>query len=328
MTAAKALYFPYIEVPQSPWFTQLLLYWDKVGAIVPYEYIQDPERLGPYMVGLVRENLVEQVIPGMYLWRSRNFEEAFLDYVDGLKFRAMYQPTWPKVHMEKLQGLGEKLCSRHWAVTVGRPDDYSRWYQLEPRVADLFMAYLASVLGQLTEEKFYPITEDSQRLTPFVAEPQGTVRTRKIVLNAILPTPTQELEAAQLADFKAAHNNELRLFRWHIEDKLSELSVIEHEQQQLRRAHELSQTLRKEVDELAHRMREEKGWPKIGFADFCAVAGVGVGVCQALLEHAPLGFASAALGLAPIVYNAFRGTNLHLEDKPLAYAASAQLAFA
>jgi len=32
---ANALYFPYIKVPKSAWFTRILLYWDKVGAIIP-----------------------------------------------------------------------------------------------------------------------------------------------------------------------------------------------------------------------------------------------------------------------------------------------------
>lgn len=38
MTTA-ALYYPYIKVPESDWFTRVLLYWDVVGAIVPYEYV-------------------------------------------------------------------------------------------------------------------------------------------------------------------------------------------------------------------------------------------------------------------------------------------------
>ena len=36
---ADALYFPYIKVPKSAWFTRILLYWDKVGAIIPSDYV-------------------------------------------------------------------------------------------------------------------------------------------------------------------------------------------------------------------------------------------------------------------------------------------------
>jgi hypothetical protein len=100
---SRALYYPYIQVPKSPWFTRVLLYWDKVGAIVPYEYIEDPDRLGGYMVGLVREHLVQQIIPGQYLSRVKNFKLAFLQYIDTQDFKTRYRSSWPKVHMEKLQ---------------------------------------------------------------------------------------------------------------------------------------------------------------------------------------------------------------------------------
>jgi hypothetical protein len=52
--ADKVLYFPYIRVPDSEWFTQVLLYWDEVGSIVPYEYVYSPEKLGPHMRELVQ----------------------------------------------------------------------------------------------------------------------------------------------------------------------------------------------------------------------------------------------------------------------------------
>ena len=124
--SSNALYYPYIRVPESPWFTRVLLYWDRVGAIVPSEYLNDPDRLGPYMVGLVKEELVDQVIPGAHLWRVENFTKAFLDYVDG-KYGTYGEPCasdWAtvhyeklggsSVHMEKLQGLGKELCEREF----------------------------------------------------------------------------------------------------------------------------------------------------------------------------------------------------------------------
>ncbi len=82
-----------------------------------------------------------------------------------------------------------------------------------------------------------------------------------------------------------------------------------------------------QVSDLASRMEEQENWPRVGFANFCAVTGVGVGVWEAVLAGNRFGLIGAALSLAPVVYNAFRGSDVHLEDRPLAYAASAQLAF-
>jgi hypothetical protein len=60
-------YYPYIKVPRGAGFTRVLLYWDEVGAVVPYEYIQDPSRLGDHMVGLLREQPMAQIAPGAHL---------------------------------------------------------------------------------------------------------------------------------------------------------------------------------------------------------------------------------------------------------------------
>lgn len=78
----KVLYFPYIRVPENVWFTQVLLYWDKVGSIVPSEYIRRPEKLGSYMGELVQADLVKPVVPPDYTYKIPRFREAFLELVD------------------------------------------------------------------------------------------------------------------------------------------------------------------------------------------------------------------------------------------------------
>ena len=43
--------FPHIRVPQSPWFTQVLLYRDKAASIVPEGLEDEQDGLDPYMRG-------------------------------------------------------------------------------------------------------------------------------------------------------------------------------------------------------------------------------------------------------------------------------------
>src|SRR5437773_4200037 len=201
-------------------------------------------------------------------------------------------------------------------------------YRVEPRTAAMFMAYLASVLGQIANEKFYPITEP-ENLSPFINETaRSPLRTRKIILDAILPAPSRAIEPARLADFKAAHTQELKRFRLEVEDKISELSTILRKRDRDRRSRDIAENLRPQIDELTRRMREAKKWPKIGFADFCAVVGSVLSTWKAVLDHDLLfGLTGVTVSLAPVVYNAFRGSHLKLADRPLAYAASAKLAF-
>ena len=211
-----AIYYPYIRVPDSPWFTRTLLYWDDVGAIVPYEYIEHPELLGSHMVALVRENLVTQVVPGMHLWKVPRFDAAFLDHLDTKDARPLAPShQWPRVHMEKLQGLAEGLCERGLA----RKDDsaeYSPWYVIEPDTADDFMAYLAAVLGQIPgEREFVPVTDHIDHVSRFRLPAPSLGRRapiRELVLPGLLPSPSATVEAARLAEFKAKHAGELRSF--------------------------------------------------------------------------------------------------------------------
>src|SRR5439155_7516934 len=100
--------FPYIRVPRSVWLTQVLLYWDQVGSIVPYEYINKPEELGPYMQQLLMEELVVQIQPGAYLHSLPRFAAAFAEYLDHLgseltaRQRAFRAGQVTQVHREKL----------------------------------------------------------------------------------------------------------------------------------------------------------------------------------------------------------------------------------
>jgi len=51
------LYYPYINLSQSDWTIRTLLYYEKLGTIVPQEYFYNPERnYEPHMLELVRMN--------------------------------------------------------------------------------------------------------------------------------------------------------------------------------------------------------------------------------------------------------------------------------
>lgn len=324
---ACAIYYPYIQVPQNAWFTRILLYWDEVGAIVPYEYIEDPQRLGTYMVGLVKEQLVKQIHPGMYLWKAGNFERSFLDYIDRIDISSRKGPmaSWTPVHMEKLQGIGDELCRRGLAK---KSQEYA-WYDLELITANEFMSYLAAVLGQLTDhDKLYPITDNRMGLNPFLAantQDDGSHLTRKIILEKILPAPTAAVEPARLADFKGKYGRLLGKFRQEIEDKVSELSAVENSVLRLNRTEHIIGNMEESIKEIAARIEEERGWPKVTFGDFCTILGSGVSGYKAVIDKDfTFGVTAALLSLAPAVYNAFKGSEDQFEERPLAYAAYVQ----
>jgi hypothetical protein len=65
-----ALYFPYIRVPRTPWFTQVLLYWDQAASIVPGELRYGADRLDPSMRELNAAGLLEFIDPNNALYNA------------------------------------------------------------------------------------------------------------------------------------------------------------------------------------------------------------------------------------------------------------------
>ena len=72
----KVLYFPYIDVPRSAWLIRMLLYWDTVGVIMPYQFVEEPEELTEFTRDLLKAGLLAQVIPGWYIGDIPKFSKA------------------------------------------------------------------------------------------------------------------------------------------------------------------------------------------------------------------------------------------------------------
>jgi len=157
----RVLYFPYIRIPESRWLTQMLLYWDQVSSIVPYQFVQEPESLGQYMRCLVEEELVFQVIPSNYISEIPRFLEVFQRYLDNLgpevssRTRRFVQGDLFRIHIEKMGPIADALC-RH---RLARQTEYP-WYDVERDTADDFMSYLATALGQLDSINSSPVTDN------------------------------------------------------------------------------------------------------------------------------------------------------------------------
>ncbi len=196
----KVLYFPYIAVPEDVWFTQVLLYWDEIGTIVPRSVLDQPDLLGSYTAGLIRERLLSPIDPGRYLDQLphselvqeflrvveedpvlRNLKDQLPDLrTDGREFerlpgtdvvprRALGRspPGTSFVHVDKAgHPLMDELVEKKLAQHVAGPE-FDRWFLVEERTASLFMAYLASLLGAMEEVGMDPMTDEIRALNAF-----------------------------------------------------------------------------------------------------------------------------------------------------------------
>jgi len=315
MVTSKVLYYPYIALPPSQWLIQMLLYWDKVGTITPYDFVQEPDRHEPFTRSLIREGLVQQVIPSWYLGGVPDFVSAFVGYLESLapqrldqRRRAFESTTGFKIHVEKLDTLEYEFRKSGLARPADRP-----WLEVEQETAKEFMIYLAAVLGRLPDLGYAPVTDDDKYLERFVeGRPQesavGRVDLLRIqVLNDLLPGPRRPVTVEEIARFKDRHGDQLRRFRRHIEEELTMAADLSDEGLRQRRIELLVDGAHEEIREIQTRMGEA-GWGEVVLGKLYAVLAAIPGV-------------SPVFGLASTLYNAFTGADRLDTRSPYLYAA-------
>jgi len=328
--ADKVLYFPYIRLPESKWFTRVLLYWDEVGSIVPSEYFDNPEGLGKHMGALVQEGQVKLVTPGDYVGQVPRFEGAFLEMIDKnpvIKARrgiALEKHETFQIHIEKFSSLVYDLGDMGLAREVNSP-----WYEMESLTADLYMTYLASVLGKAENLKMEPITDRTQSLSVYsasfenISKPIDIFRDLRMrVVQNILPAPTRGIPVLDLVKFKTRHRDLLRQFRRHVESSLIKIAATSDKDLRTEEARLFEEELKEQIDQILTLMRK-RHWPQITLGAMAAAMPLVGGIVT--IEPS-----SALLGLPPLayaIYSAFSGAKEKQKailNSPFAYAALAQ----
>jgi hypothetical protein len=278
----NVIYFPYINVPQSEWFMNILLYWDKIYSIAPYEYTTYPIKFEPYTRSLIQENLIQTIHPSEYISQIPNFVENFLTIIKREKnrdlisnnrkyrFLPVHKDKWDKVkfswnnnieviHFEKLQNIGDELVKLGLAV-----EGQGRWYNVEYNTANIFMLYLSYELGKLEEIKSNPITDCSidfpytqlQIQDPSSLEVNLT-NLRPIILRNILPSPRSHINIRDILSFKSRNQDELIHFRSELERQMITLAAIDDPIKRDQAIEYFIREVNADVTELTDRMKRK-----------------------------------------------------------------------
>ncbi|MBI1939858.1 MAG: hypothetical protein HYS25_17255 [Ignavibacteriales bacterium] len=314
----KILYFPYINVPDTAWFSRMLLYWDEVGSIIPYDFIDDPDKLSGHTRELIKEGLIQQVIPGQFLWKIPNFRESFTNYLTQLhssilekRKRSFIDRSMFKIHIEKMDGIEIDLVQLKLAERI----DYS-WYYVEKDTAIEFMSYLAATLGKLSELDFAPTTDDVSYLNKFISSSVSIPTERKLeelrleVLNEILPAPNHSLTAFEIKHFKDTYYGDLKMFRNSIERELITIADISDPELKKRRINLFKEESADQIELIIEAMRKS-GFRHIGLSKVGSIVSAIPGV-------------SSLFGLANAVIDAFRKEDFARINPNFLYAAFAQ----
>lgn len=317
----NALYFPYINIPESPWLIRTLLYWDKMCSIVPYDYIANPGLLTPEMRNLVSAELVEQIMPGQYVFEIPNFEEPFLRYVEQwmTKRDGNFGAKFSSVHVEKLGNLEYGLRNLNIIDNIEYP-----WFKLPTPIANAFMAYLASVLGKLPDINATPLTDTEERGR--ILRTGRRTKFRRILLSKILPVPedTSAINIDSIIEFNQNYGNRASKFRERIEYECIGLANIENQEDQYEQATYVAKKMEAEVSEIEEAMKSR--WSKVSFATMVPLLGAGAASAAVDFYTQPTAATGAVLSLGAAVYQAFGAEADFSEmlERPLAYVALAK----
>ena len=200
-----ALYFPYIRVPESSWFTQVLLYWDSAATIVPRSLWREFHE-HEYMKELLRADLLRFVQPFEAHGTPRaGFEEEFLNMFSG------HEPRIPDQKNMERSWFGED-CTKIFVELrrkgLAEPETETElefgFWRVEETTAAVYMAYLAGVISG-RNEGFFPVT-DSRRslaaLAPAGPELEDKLRELRFAVVRALPAPSQPVPVNDLRAFR------------------------------------------------------------------------------------------------------------------------------
>ena len=322
------LYYPYINLPRTNWTIRSLLYYDKVGSIVPQDYFQNPEKYDPSMRELVQSELVNPIDPMSVFDYPWEVFKTFLDYVEDnrdilCKRRFYISQSDPRkgvshIHVDKFscsqnqipkgQYIGSHIHIGKFESVIfdqlsqmglaARKDD--QWYAVEKKTAQELMIFLANVIGK--KIGYQPTTDELSlglkiRLNSGETEYKAKYGKRERILQELIPFPEQ-IDVGKLIKFKEKHEKALEAFRNRVELIVLDPNIDENSELFSEKVKELN--LRKE--ELLAKMNENR-FGRVFYGSICGIIGAGIAFPVCGNMGAVIG---ALPGFAHSIYSALR----------------------
>ncbi len=297
------------------------------------DHLHEPEQMDDLTRALLSEGLVEAIVPGMYIHQAERFNECFIEFVESkvlpIQGRATPSATplrATRIHAEKMGQIPEFLVN----LGLARRLDWA-WYEIDPLVANQFMAYLATVLSALPDVNATPITDRAQFAAILGSRQTAvkrndalhTFKARDVVLNSLLPIPAGPVDISKLIRFKERHGHLLPSLRVKIEAHCAYISLLRQPEERVLATDAFIRECTHHVAEIEAAMRPS--FASVTFGSLVPLFGAGLAL-HTTDQGNVLGYAGAAVSLVGAAYQAIssiREPRLAQEAKPLAYIAHA-----
>lgn len=306
------LYFPYINIPKNDWTIRALMYYDKIGTIIPHDYFTKPNILDPFMLELSQAGYIQFIDPMSYISDPNAIVSPFIEFIthDERSLENKRRNFKSSVHksfdisklkfsrpIKNTEIFSQKFDSDMFAELqklklAKRINDYS--FSVEENTAMALMTYLASILGKCCN--MVPATDSLTNLeTPISKLPfRHKQLLRDKILERILPYP-EKIDVQKFLKFKEDNSEDIELFRIKIENLIVEVTSIDD-------AEYLENKLREieiHSDNLAERMKSNK-FGRIVWGSFCGLAAGAIGLASSGTSGLLLGVP----GFANSIYSA------------------------
>ena len=269
-----ALYYPYIEVPKSAWFTQILLYWNAAVTIVPPDETGEV-KLSRNMRDLRDSGLLDFVSP--LPWKqNRELKRVFLSFLEEdrrvppTESRRYTRLHRDKVNYEVVTALQDRGLAKY--------SEISGWWEVDDYTANTYMAMLAGAIAEcrrLDGMPTSPVTDSLEQLA-YMGSGLMSARDRAYQLRCTLigelPVPSKRVPPTELAKFKSKNSEQLQYLRDHLDVRINQVAAIPDAELREESAEILDRDLRREIDGLKRTM-ERARWPKIVFLGVAGVVG-------------------------------------------------------
>lgn len=250
------LYYPCINLPNTDWTIRALLYYDRIGSIVPTRYWEEPECFEPFMREVVRNELIEPMDPMAYLEHPMEISEKICEYLKRneniIKRRKLsLRKEESRLHIDKFNPeVLEELTRMGLAERRAEV-----WYNVERKTANELMMLLASVVASKVD--YLPATDEMDYGFSALYIQKGGLELRMrqcrrdLILKNLIPYPKQ-VDLTRLRRFKERYFDLLNVFSNKVEQLVFNPN-IEHDS----RLFELKlEDMKNAKDELYARMNE------------------------------------------------------------------------
>lgn len=226
------LYYPKINISDSPWLRSVILYWDEVCSIVPYE---EYPNLSPELLYLSERNQYRAIYPEDYFSnagsaeiaqnftrRLHRFESSYSmpprqNRIDVIHAKKIYTPSLATaIHYKKIP---PHIIDRLLDADLIRVIDEDGWIQMDQSIIQLYMRTLAEYIAK--HQRGMIIGSDKSYKLNDIFRQTGARKDRQMItllLNNCLPIPSMDVGFEYILDFKEKRKDDLNTLRIRIAD--------------------------------------------------------------------------------------------------------------